>query len=75
MYKLFSLVQGKYLAMINFWILVCVFISLSLFYYYNQKAKIRREERRDLRKEKHEEYLDSLLKNLKESNSQDETSV
>jgi len=46
-------------------ILFGVFVSLGIFYYLNQKARIRREEKRNSQKEKHQEYLDSLLRDLK----------
>ncbi|MFT3980674.1 MAG: hypothetical protein QM687_09420 [Ferruginibacter sp.] len=42
-------------------ILIGVFVSLSIFYYYNQKARIRKEERRDALREKRQELLDELL--------------
>jgi hypothetical protein len=57
------------------WILIAVFISLSLFYYFNQKTRIRRDERRDRLKEKHQEYLDSLLNNLKDKDSNNQEEV
>ncbi len=44
--------------------LIAIFISLSLFYYFNQKTRIRKEGRREKLKEKHQEYLDSLLADL-----------
>lgn len=51
------------------WGLIAIFISLSLFYYFNQRARMRREERRDRLKEKHQEYIDSLLNNLRKEDS------
>ena len=49
-------------------IFLATFISLSLFYYFNQKAKIIREERRDRLNEKHQKYLDSLVNDLSKEN-------
>ena len=46
------------------WTLIAIFISFYLFYYFNQTAKINREEKRERLKEKHQKYLDSLLKSL-----------
>lgn len=57
--------------MIKFWILVPVFISLSLFYYYNQKSKIKREQKREDRREKHQRYMESLLKTAAEKDTGD----
>ena len=51
------------------WTLILIFISLSLFYYFNQKARIKREDRRQKRNERAEKYLDLLVK----SNSNKET--
>ena len=47
------------------WFLIAIFISLSFFYYFNQKNRIRKDERRARAKEKHEEYLQSLISNIK----------
>lgn len=43
-----------------------IFISLFLFYYYNQKASIKRQERRDRLQQKRQEQLEQLLKENKE---------
>lgn len=48
------------------WGLMAIFVSLSLFYYFNQKAKINREERRERSKERQQNHLDTLLKSLGE---------
>jgi hypothetical protein len=41
-------------------ILILIFISLSFAYYFNQKAKIRREQRHDRYLEKQQELVDRL---------------
>lgn len=46
--------------------LIAIFVSLSLFYYFNQRNRIRREERRERSKEKHQEYLNVLIDDEKE---------
>jgi len=43
------------------YLFIAIFISLSLFYYFNQKIRIRKEERRERLKEKHQEYLNVLM--------------
>ena len=53
------------------WGWIAIFVSLALFYYFNQKTRIRREERRDRSKERHKEYLDSLLDNITKENPPD----
>ncbi len=45
------------------WGLIAIFISLTAFYYFNQKTKLRRKARRDRLIEKRQEYLDALIKN------------
>ena len=45
----------------DLYIYFSVFIALSIFYYFNQKLKIRREQYRERLKERREEYLDKLL--------------
>jgi len=48
------------------WILIAIFTSLLLFYYFTCKMRIRRKERREHRSEKHQQYLDALLEQSKE---------
>jgi hypothetical protein len=55
------------------WILIAIFVSLCLFYYFNQKASNRREDRRERLREKRQEYLDSLLETLKDKEPKDST--
>jgi hypothetical protein len=43
--------------------LILIFISLSVFWYYNQKAKIRKEERRERLHESRQKLMDSILEN------------
>ena len=47
------------------WGLVAIFISLSAFYYFNQKSKIRRQNKREKVNEKRQEILDLLKKKSK----------
>jgi uncharacterized membrane protein len=54
-------------------LLVGVFISLSLFYYFNQKMKIKREQRRDRFEEKQEAILEMLRKQHAKGHEADET--
>jgi hypothetical protein len=49
------------------WGLIAIFISLGTFYYFNKKARIKKQERRDRLNEKRQEFLDAILKNKKES--------
>lgn len=42
--------------------MILVFIALFLFYYFDQKSKIRRREKREALQEKRQEQLDALLK-------------
>lgn len=51
-------------------ILLSVFIALSFFYYFKQKQKIRREERRDRLLEKQQELLEALRNKKSEGPSQ-----
>ncbi len=44
------------------WGLIAIFISLSLFYYFNQKRKIKKEERREILNERRQQLLDFILK-------------
>ena len=43
-----------------------IFIALLIFYYFTQKSKIRKEDRREKLKEKHQRYLESLLQHSKD---------
>ncbi len=43
------------------WGLILVFISLSTFYYFNQKRKIKRNERRKRLLEIRQKFLNSIL--------------
>jgi len=52
---------NNFIRMVFTYILVSIFISLCIFYYFSQKSKIRREELRERRREKREEYLNTLL--------------
>ena len=49
--------------------LIAIFISLGLFYYFNHKARIKKEVRRDRLKEKHQDYLNTLISNTKKQDS------
>ena len=61
---------------INFpYLFTAIFASLSLFYYFNQKNKIRREERRERLKEKHQEYLSALMDGVKHRSLEDEDKI
>ena len=56
------------------WGLILIFISLSFFYYFTQKTRIKREERREKLKESRQKVLDSLLTakmNQQEKESED----
>lgn len=48
------------------WGLIAIFISLSLFYYFIQKAKTNREDRRERSKERQQKHLDAVLRSLAE---------
>lgn len=48
--------------MINPWFLAAVFVTLCIFYYFNQKNKIRRQKRQDLLEHKREELIEMLRK-------------
>ena len=61
---------------INFpYLFIALFVSLSLFYYFNQKNRIRREERRERLKEKHQEYLNALMDGMKDRSLEDEDKI
>jgi len=47
-------------------VIVLAIIALALFYYFNHRMKIRREERKERLHEKREEYLNELIKKLKD---------
>jgi len=53
------------------WGLMAIVISLSLFYYFNQKTRIKKEERREKLKERHQAYLDTLLDSLKNKDAKE----
>jgi len=53
------------------WVLIAIFVSLSLFYYFNQKNRIRREEHRDRLKEKQQELLNSLMQKRDQQGTED----
>lgn len=57
------------------WMLIAVFVSLCIFYYYNQKARIRREERRERLNEKRQEFLDALTRNSAIKDEEDDASL
>lgn len=44
------------------WGLIAIFISLSLFYYFKQKRRIKNEERRERINESRQQLMDSLIK-------------
>jgi hypothetical protein len=44
------------------WGLIAIFISPTTFYYFTQKTRINREDRREKLKESRQKFLDSLLK-------------
>ena len=44
------------------WGLIAIFISLGSFYYYNQKTRLKHQDRRDRLKEKRDEYADAFTK-------------
>lgn len=50
------------------WLYIAIFLSLSIFYYFNQKIEIRREEKRDRLREAREDYLNSFLRKRQEKN-------
>jgi len=54
------------------WFYIAIFVALCLFYYVNQKTKIRRDARRDRLREAREEYLNSLLRGKKEKEENQE---
>lgn len=45
------------------WMFILIFIALSLFYYFNQKSKIKREQRKNTLEQKKEDLLMSLRSN------------
>ena len=45
------------------WMFILIFIALSLFYYFNQKSKIKREQRKNTLEQKKEDLLMSLRRN------------
>ena len=47
-------------------VIILAIIALALFYYFNHRMKIRREERKERLHEKWEEYLIELIKKLKD---------
>lgn len=49
------------------WGLIAIFTSFSLFYYFNRKAQIKRQERRDKLNEKRQELLDAILKSKRDN--------
>jgi uncharacterized ion transporter superfamily protein YfcC len=53
------------------WGLIAIFISLSLFYYFNQKNKIKKEERREKLNESRQQLLDSMLKTKSEETNKE----
>jgi hypothetical protein len=55
--------------------LIAIFISLFTFYYFNKKARIRKQERRERLNEKRQEFLDLVLKKAKENNDDTEEKV
>lgn len=50
--------------------LILIFIALSLFYYFSQKTKIKREQRRERFEEKQQELIEMLQKKNTEEPSQ-----
>ena len=57
------------------YIVVAIFVSLCIFYYFSQKSKIRREGLRERRREKTEEYLNALLHKKEKHEANNETSA
>jgi hypothetical protein len=51
--------------------LILIFISLSLFYYFNQKARQRREARKDRLEQKQQELIEMSREKNKEEPSQE----
>jgi choline-glycine betaine transporter len=49
------------------WFLILIFIALSFFYYFSQKARIKREQRRLRYEEKQQELVEMLQKHSKET--------
>jgi phosphotransferase system glucose/maltose/N-acetylglucosamine-specific IIC component len=47
---------------------IAIFISLFTFYYFNKKAQIKKQERRDKLNKKRQEFLDTIVKKAKEGN-------
>ena len=51
------------------YIVLGTFVSFVIFYYYKQKARIRREKKRSERRDRHQAHLDSLLRDLNNKGS------
>lgn len=49
------------------WLLILVFFSIASFYYFNEKRKIRRDQRREKLDEKREELLETLRRSKKDN--------
>ena len=45
------------------WGLIAIFISLGTFYYFNRKAQVKRQNRKDKLNETRQAFLDTILKN------------
>lgn len=54
-------------------ILILVFLSLTSFYYFGQKARIRREKRQEKMREKYENLLNTLHREDERKESNKET--
>jgi len=48
------------------WMLFAILISLSFFYYFNQKSKKRRDEQKESLKEARNEFIGKLIDSKKE---------
>ena len=51
-------------------VLIITFVSLVILYYFQQKARIRREEAQERRREKMQELLDRIVLTSRNSNSE-----
>ena len=49
------------------WLLILVFFSIASFYYFNEKRKIKRDQRRESLDEKREELLETLRRSKKDN--------
>jgi hypothetical protein len=49
------------------WLLILVFFSIASFYYFNEKRKIRRDQRKERLDEKREELLEALRRSRKDN--------